>query len=46
MKTFLDWSAYDTYGIGDTDGIGDALRPVAIFMHLNSRLGAPTQQRL
>ena len=38
MKTFLDWSAYDTYGIGDAySGIpatgGNYAKAVAVCMH-------------
>jgi len=38
MKTFLDWSAYDTYGVGDAySGIpatgGDYAKAVAVCMH-------------
>ena len=38
MKTYLDWSAYDTYGIGDAfSGIpatgGNYAKAVAVCMH-------------
>jgi len=41
MKTFLDWSAYDTYGIGDAySGIpatgGNYAKAVAVCMHSGS----------